>query len=312
MARIGRNQPCSCGSGKKYKVCHLLLEEESQRTPATSAAGLRKSFAAICGLIHGFVKKRFGVEALRTAGLTWPGDPGLARTDTRIAWALFHAPHQGSTLAARFREARGYQLSAADKELLDASLAASFSLYQVIDCSPSVAHIEDLFGGARHQLGESLPWGPSCDGGVVLARVQAAGGATLAQLGSEPLPAAVGLALAEQLRSALAAGSAAPSFERQTALVAAFDDALAQLPQKEEGLRIVHEKVALAPGQAESLRAEVEKLAAEDPDLRLELFDDAIELEAVADTSEEARAALDGALGRLGLARPAKDPDSIQ
>jgi uncharacterized protein YecA (UPF0149 family) len=25
--RVGRNDPCPCGSGKKYKKCHLPLEE---------------------------------------------------------------------------------------------------------------------------------------------------------------------------------------------------------------------------------------------------------------------------------------------
>lgn len=28
---IGRNDPCYCGSGKKYKKCHMLVEEEAQR-----------------------------------------------------------------------------------------------------------------------------------------------------------------------------------------------------------------------------------------------------------------------------------------
>jgi preprotein translocase subunit SecA len=25
-ARVGRNDPCHCGSGKKYKNCHMKLE----------------------------------------------------------------------------------------------------------------------------------------------------------------------------------------------------------------------------------------------------------------------------------------------
>lgn len=30
MAKIGRNDPCPCGSGKKYKQCHLQIEEAAQ------------------------------------------------------------------------------------------------------------------------------------------------------------------------------------------------------------------------------------------------------------------------------------------
>jgi preprotein translocase subunit SecA len=28
--KIGRNDPCWCGSGKKYKNCHLRSDEEAQ------------------------------------------------------------------------------------------------------------------------------------------------------------------------------------------------------------------------------------------------------------------------------------------
>lgn len=36
MAKTGRNQPCPCGSGKKYKNCHLGLATDPAR--AASAA----------------------------------------------------------------------------------------------------------------------------------------------------------------------------------------------------------------------------------------------------------------------------------
>lgn len=32
--KIGRNEPCPCGSGKKYKKCGLLNTEEHQRNMA--------------------------------------------------------------------------------------------------------------------------------------------------------------------------------------------------------------------------------------------------------------------------------------
>ena len=28
--KVGRNDPCPCGSGKKYKKCHLLLDMEAE------------------------------------------------------------------------------------------------------------------------------------------------------------------------------------------------------------------------------------------------------------------------------------------
>src|SRR5258706_15018675 len=35
---IGRNDPCRCGSGKKYKKCHLEADEKSDRQEREKAA----------------------------------------------------------------------------------------------------------------------------------------------------------------------------------------------------------------------------------------------------------------------------------
>ncbi|MGB9871152.1 MAG: SEC-C metal-binding domain-containing protein [Anaerolineae bacterium] len=33
---MGRNDPCWCGSGKKYKNCHLRQDEEAGRVPTVT------------------------------------------------------------------------------------------------------------------------------------------------------------------------------------------------------------------------------------------------------------------------------------
>jgi hypothetical protein len=35
---LGRNDPCHCGSGKKYKSCHLAKDEEAARAARAKAA----------------------------------------------------------------------------------------------------------------------------------------------------------------------------------------------------------------------------------------------------------------------------------
>ncbi|MDP7034966.1 MAG: SEC-C metal-binding domain-containing protein [Planctomycetota bacterium] len=37
--RINRNDPCPCGSGKKYKKCHLPTETKANRPPGDHASG---------------------------------------------------------------------------------------------------------------------------------------------------------------------------------------------------------------------------------------------------------------------------------
>ena len=42
MGRIGRNEPCHCGSGKKYKDCHQQIEQQK---------GAKKTKLIIRGLV---------------------------------------------------------------------------------------------------------------------------------------------------------------------------------------------------------------------------------------------------------------------
>lgn len=44
MTQIGRNDPCPCGSGKKYKKCCLVQEQDAAQNPAADvSAGLRQA-----------------------------------------------------------------------------------------------------------------------------------------------------------------------------------------------------------------------------------------------------------------------------
>ncbi len=47
--KIGRNDPCPCGSGKKYKNCHMLIDQEGASAKYT-ASGKRKIKAKVISL----------------------------------------------------------------------------------------------------------------------------------------------------------------------------------------------------------------------------------------------------------------------
>ena len=40
-AKLGRNDPCHCGSGKKYKACHLEQDEAAAREARDKEAAAR-------------------------------------------------------------------------------------------------------------------------------------------------------------------------------------------------------------------------------------------------------------------------------
>ncbi len=55
MAKIGRNAPCSCGSGKKYKQCCLAADEKARadsRPPVVPKPSLRSPWLG-CDHNHG-------------------------------------------------------------------------------------------------------------------------------------------------------------------------------------------------------------------------------------------------------------------
>jgi hypothetical protein len=56
MTKIGRNQPCPCGSGKKYKHCCLLLVRSGQPVPPQQPTGF--SLRAEVAKIQAAAKKR--------------------------------------------------------------------------------------------------------------------------------------------------------------------------------------------------------------------------------------------------------------
>ena len=47
MVKPGRNDPCPCGSGKKYKKCCLANEEAAEREQLAEAAGKPKALPLI-------------------------------------------------------------------------------------------------------------------------------------------------------------------------------------------------------------------------------------------------------------------------
>jgi len=47
--KVGRNDPCPCGSGKKYKNCHMLIDQETSSAKYT-ASGKRKFKAKVLSL----------------------------------------------------------------------------------------------------------------------------------------------------------------------------------------------------------------------------------------------------------------------
>jgi hypothetical protein len=74
---LGRNDPCHCGSGKKYKQCHLQQDESAQRearaqaadaAPAASAEESSGKAAPASGMPRGKTHQPWKRQAQNTRG----------------------------------------------------------------------------------------------------------------------------------------------------------------------------------------------------------------------------------------------------
>ncbi|GHG63222.1 SEC-C domain-containing protein [Comamonas sp. JC664] len=109
----GRNDPCPCGSGKKYKVCHATEDRARAAPPAAPAAPLRADLEAAMEVLGDpDVSKLSGaLERLADLLTDWGPVPGL-RFDVKA-----FSEHVGKELA-RLSENADQDASTARRELL--------------------------------------------------------------------------------------------------------------------------------------------------------------------------------------------------
>jgi len=98
MAQIGRNQPCPCGSGRKFKRCHGRKEQTLASPEDTTWHRLRRVLDGYPSMMLRFVRSVYGPGALQEAWaefLLWEDDdaefdPGTPHMQVFMPW-FFHA-----------------------------------------------------------------------------------------------------------------------------------------------------------------------------------------------------------------------------
>lgn len=126
--KVGRNEPCPCGSGRKFKVCHM-------DKPAMQAAGEPATM-----LLHklGVWLTQPDVELIRAAVSRAAGGDGEDAADAAVAAGPLLADvvlfERGQL--ARFLDVRGALLPEAERTLGRTWLASRRSLHEVRSVSP--------------------------------------------------------------------------------------------------------------------------------------------------------------------------------
>lgn len=187
-SKTPRNAPCPCGSGRKYKKCHLAQDEAREATargtgPAAEEARAHQRRLEERDPVHA-LDERITADALALARRQWgrafDPDAALARagldfatTQSLLGWSAGHyRGPQGRTALELYLEQRGGGLDAQGRALLAAERSAWFSLHEVVSAEPGGSILlRDLLAGGEREVQEKAASRTVRPRDVLLARV---------------------------------------------------------------------------------------------------------------------------------------------
>ncbi len=178
-AKIGRNQPCPCGSGKKYKLCCLARE----RLAGTEAGGRSTSpdaeiAPAACHDLDRELAGRMNRYARDRLGPGWMDVPAGAFHDPTPPeellgpWALYHHLFEGKPIVQWFLDDHAGRLGGTERAWLNAQRAAWLSVWEVLDVEPGTSlTLRDLLTDETRTVLETTASRSLVKRDAVLARV---------------------------------------------------------------------------------------------------------------------------------------------
>ena len=176
--KVGRNDPCYCGSGLKYKKCHMKEDKEKERSRVAHAMAVKylrqdmlkfareaeyeEAFAA--GLSHYWN----GLYDIDTAA-----EMGESEALRFFDWFLFDYMYEDKPrLIETYKEVKGESLSEAQSELLDIWLEATpAGGYQLTGYDGQTLHLKDYLTGEELDVFATNGRGNVDIGEIILARV---------------------------------------------------------------------------------------------------------------------------------------------
>jgi hypothetical protein len=188
----GRNDPCRCGSGKKYKQCCLGRDSASVVDLADRTwRQMREAIDGYAATMLHFIRESYGRDAIQQAWLEFnlgasheltQGDPN---TELFFSW-LFHRwrpdAQKGNAIAdpalygvsptRAYLNRRASQLNPLLCRYLEACLAAPFGFHEILDCQPGVGFVaKDVFTGALLNVRERSASSALKNGDIIFGQV---------------------------------------------------------------------------------------------------------------------------------------------
>ena len=152
--KAGRNEPCPCGSGKKYKKCCLQAVDPRE----ADYRRITGAYDALVARLLPFSDKNLGQDLMDQAFdafLLWDqaliAAPFEGFSQLFVPWALFawelteqeHAKSKsppllppGTTIAECYAEKKGQKLEPLERAIIRAAVRAPLSFHEILDSRP--------------------------------------------------------------------------------------------------------------------------------------------------------------------------------
>lgn len=178
MEKPGRNDPCYCGSGKKYKQCHMaadLAADREERLWDDAARDLRSELFEFAD------RERFDSEVGVAATLYWKelytadtiGLMSPSETERFLDWFAFDytLPSAGERVVEIFQKEEGERLSPQQRELLDSwANGAPMGGYELTGYDRQTLRLKEIVSGEMMDVFEPSGHGNAPLGAIILGR----------------------------------------------------------------------------------------------------------------------------------------------
>jgi hypothetical protein len=183
VTKTGRNDPCPCGSGKKYKYCCLKKEAEGR----SEAIGRERSWDTMMDKLLDFSREaRFQQEIQSAFDLFWNRSYTIEEINSLepmqvmsfLDWYAhdYRTAADGRRIVEIFLDDGGAALSGQERELLEAQAGALISAFEVRAVEEGkTVELVDVFRDTRVQVQHTPSLRGIAAGQLLLARLATMG-----------------------------------------------------------------------------------------------------------------------------------------
>ena len=176
--KIGRNDNCYCGSGLKYKKCHMKIDQDKEKAQRASKQAVQWLGRDLLAFAR---DERFAEAFATTLTEFWDGNYDISNAEEmsmdealRFAdWFAFdYLQPDGTRLIEVYKEEKWEDLSEVQQQVLDGWLeAGAFSGYELLGYDGQVLQLREFFTDEEFEVYEPSGPGEVGIGEVILARL---------------------------------------------------------------------------------------------------------------------------------------------